>query len=52
MGAQPLKQQIINATSGREIDELLATGETYEFASKKTRQAWRNAAARRRAELK
>jgi hypothetical protein len=44
---QGLRQQILTATSDKNIAELLNTGKTYEFASDKTKNSWKNAARRK-----
>lgn len=41
-----LKQKILAASSSEEVQKLLSEGKTYEFASVKTRNSWKNAAAR------
>ncbi len=42
-----LRQKILSAASEEEVNKLLAEGKTYEFASTKTRNAWKHAAERR-----
>lgn len=42
-----LRQKILSAASEEEVNKLLAEGKTYEFASVKTRNSWKNAASRR-----
>ena len=42
-----LKQKILLATSEEEVKSMLAEGKTYEFASRKTRNSWVNAARRK-----
>lgn len=44
-----LKQKILSATSEEEVNKLIAEGKTYEFASRKTRNSWANAARRKSA---
>ena len=44
-----LKQKILLATSEEEVKSLLAEGKTYEFASRRTRNSWVNAARRKSA---
>lgn len=44
-----LRQRILSASSNEEVQKLLNEGKTYEFASKKTRNAWANAARRKSA---
>lgn len=44
-----LKQKILLATSEEEVNKLIADGKTYEFASRKTRNSWANAARRKSA---
>lgn len=44
-----LKQKILLATSQEEVNALLAEGKTYEFASRRTRNSWTNAARRKSA---
>lgn len=44
-----LKQKILLATSEEEVKIMLAEGKTYEFASRKTRNSWVNAARRKSA---
>jgi hypothetical protein len=44
-----LKQKILLATSEEEVNKLLAEGKTYEFASRRTRNSWANAARRKSA---
>lgn len=44
-----LKQKILLATSQEEVNKLLAEGKTYEFASRRTRNSWTNAARRKSA---
>ena len=47
-----LKQQILSAKSIEEVQQLLNTGKTYEFASQSTRNSWRNAGRRATAYFK
>jgi deoxyribose-phosphate aldolase len=42
-----LRQKILSATSEAEVSKLMEEGKTYEFASVKTRNSWKSAAARR-----
>jgi deoxyribose-phosphate aldolase len=46
---QGLRQRILLSTSQDEVSKLLNEGKTYEFASKKTRNSWANAARRKAA---
>jgi hypothetical protein len=46
-----LKDQIKNAKTSRIVDNLLADGRGYKFASDRTRRAWANAAEKRKAQL-
>lgn len=46
-----LKERISNATTSKEIKELLAEGETYESASPGTRRSWLLAAQKSRNRL-
>lgn len=46
---QGLRQRILTASSNDEVQTLLNEGKTYEFASKKTRNSWGNAARRKSA---
>lgn len=41
-----LRQRILKVTSKDEANKLLDEGKTYEFASIKTRNAWKSAARR------
>jgi hypothetical protein len=41
-----LRQKILGSTSPEEISKLLEQGKTYEFASVKTKNSWKNAAVR------
>ena len=50
--SQGLRQQILAATSAEVITQLLEVGKTYEFASRKTRNGWKNVARRKTAWLK
>lgn len=43
---QGLRQRILVATSEAEVTKLLVEGNTYEFASTSTRNAWKSAARR------
>lgn len=47
-----LRQEIMEAKTQPEIDELLNKGRGYRFASSKSRNRWRSAAKKRWAELK
>lgn len=49
---QGLRQQILTAASAEVINELLTTGKTYGFASRKTRNSWKNASNHRMHALK
>lgn len=49
---ESLKTQIKNADSESTIDSLLEHGKSYQFASRKTRQAWVKFADLRRNELR
>lgn len=49
---QGLRQKIQAAASAEAINELLNTGKTYEFASRKTRNSWKHASNHRMHELK
>ena len=49
---QGLRQKILAATSVEALEQLLITGKTYEFASKSTRNSWKNAGRRKSAYLK
>ena len=44
-----LRQKILSATSEEEVNKLLEEGKTYEFASVRTRNSWKNAARRKAA---
>ena len=46
-----LRERILKATSVEDIHTLLAEGEKYEYASKRTRSAWGNTATKRAREL-
>lgn len=41
-----LREQIKNATSNEEIQSLLNTGKTFEWATQKTRLSWKHTANR------
>ena len=43
---QGLRQKILAATSEDEVTKLLEVGKGFEFASRKTRNAWKSAARR------
>ena len=49
---QSLRQQILAAASVDAIAKLLEVGKTYEFASRKTRNGWKNLARRQTSRLK
>lgn len=51
LGILSLRDRILQATTKQEIAELLAEGDTYEFASHPTRGRWNVAAITRRREL-
>ena len=44
-----LRQKILTASSEEEVKKLLAEGKTYEFASVRTQNSWKNAARRKAA---
>lgn len=46
-----LREQIKNAKSDSEINTLLQSGQKYEFASARTKSAWKSTAKFRLAEL-
>ena len=46
-----LRERILKAATVDEIHTILAEGERYEYASKRTRNAWSNTATRRAREL-
>jgi deoxyribose-phosphate aldolase len=46
---QGLRQKILMATSEDQITKFLEEGKTYEFASVRTRNSWKNAARRKAA---
>jgi hypothetical protein len=50
--SQGLRQQILTAKSVEAATQLLEVGKTYEFASRETRNGWKNAARRVSAWLK
>lgn len=41
-----LRQKILSSASESDVAKLLTEGKTYEFASKRTRSSWNNAARR------
>jgi hypothetical protein len=41
-----LRQKILTVKTEKEVEKLLAEGKTYQFASTKTRNAWKNAGRR------
>jgi len=51
-GRRSLKERLRAAETEREIEELLREGGGYEFAGRRTRNAWRNAAQKRRKGLR
>jgi hypothetical protein len=46
-----LRDRILEANSEKQVDELLAEGAAYQFASPTTRRKWEKAARRRKREL-
>jgi hypothetical protein len=47
-----LREKIANATSEQEVITLLKTGQTYEFASPRTQNSWKNTGYRTLERLK
>lgn len=52
MGNKGLREQILTAKSADEVAQLISTGQTYGFASRRTRNGWKSASRRTLAWLK